>query len=118
LYLQVFHKGVQKLVALDAATGKEVWVVDRKSDSRPGTESPDVYASAFIWEQGDQALLIAHGNDYCTGHKFVNGEEVWRVTELNPKANYNRTWRAVSSPLADRKSVVEGKGGVVGCGES
>jgi outer membrane protein assembly factor BamB len=99
LYLQVMHRSAQKVVALDAATGKEVWAVDRPGDSPRGVESPDVYASAFVWEKGDQALLIAHGNDYCTAHRLDDGEEVWRVTELNPKGNYNRAWRAVSSPL-------------------
>ena len=33
-------------------------------------ESPDVYASAFIWEGEGGPLLVAHGNDYCTGHKL------------------------------------------------
>ena len=33
-------------------------------------ESPDVYASAFIWEGEGGPLLVAHGNDYSTGHKL------------------------------------------------
>jgi outer membrane protein assembly factor BamB len=100
LYVCLMHRQAQLVIALEKATGKEVWKIDRKSDSPRGVESPDVYASPVIWEKGDQAMLIVHGNDYCTGHKLENGEEVWRVTELNPKANYNRAWRAVSSPLA------------------
>jgi outer membrane protein assembly factor BamB len=100
LYVQLLHRKVQLVIALDAKSGKELWKHNRKSDSPPKTESPDVYSSPFIWSKGSQSLLIVHGNDYCTAHKLDNGEEVWRVIELNPKGpKYNRAWRAVSSPL-------------------
>lgn len=99
LYVTVMHRQAQKLIALTAATGKEIWTVDRKSDSPPRVESPDVYCSPFVWEKDNKSLIIVHGNDYCTAHDPADGHEVWRVTELNPKANYLRTWRAVSSPL-------------------
>ncbi len=106
LYVQLFHRGGQYLLALDANSGKEIWKVDRTSDSPAGVESPDVYSSPFIWENGAESMLIAHGNDYCTAHKLTDGSEVWRVTELNPKANYNRHWRAVSSPLVTPDLIV------------
>ncbi len=95
LYLQVMHRKAQKLVRYDALTGKEDWAVDR-----PGAgvgESPDVYASAFIWEGAGGPLLISHGNDFCTGHRLTDGGEVWRVQGLNPSKN--RNWRFVSNPL-------------------
>lgn len=104
LYLSLLHRKIQLLVALDTKDGAEVWKHVRKSDGKG--ESPDVYASPFIWEKGDQALLISHGNDYCTAHKLDNGEEVWRVGELNPKAKYNNAWRAVSSPLVTPDLIV------------
>lgn len=106
LYVCLQHRAAQLVIALDAATGKELWKIDRASDAPKGVESPDVYASPFLWESGDRALLIVHGNDYCTAHKLEDGSEVWRVGELNPKANYNRTWRAVSSPLVTPDLVV------------
>jgi outer membrane protein assembly factor BamB len=95
LYLQVMHRNAQILVALDAVTGKEIWKVNRPGYSNG--ESPDVYASAFIWEGVGGPLLVAHGNDFCTGHKLDNGAEVWRVAGLNPTSN--RAWRFVSCPL-------------------
>ena len=82
LYLQVLHRSAQKLVRLDAATGNEEWVVDRrgavpaKEVPSRGPESPDVYASAFIWEGEGGPLLISHGNDFCTAHKLDDGAEV------------------------------------------
>lgn len=106
LYLQVFHRNAQMLVCINAEDGKEVWQAERPSDSPPGVESPDVYTSPFIWEGEGGPLLIAHGNDYCTAHKISDGSEVWRVTELNPKSNYNRAWRAVSSPLVTDNLIV------------
>jgi outer membrane protein assembly factor BamB len=95
LYLQVMHRGAQKVVCLEAPTGNEVWAADRKGYGRG--ESPDVYASAFIWEGEGGPLLVAHGNDYTTGHKLENGEEVWRVQGLNP--TNNGAWRFVSNVL-------------------
>ena len=110
LYLQVMHRTAQKLVRLDAATGKEEWAVDRKGAVEPtpmpkrGPESPDVYASAVIWEGEGGPLLIAHGNDYCTAHKLDDGSEVWRVEGLNP--TNNRAWRFVSCPLVSPDLIV------------
>jgi outer membrane protein assembly factor BamB len=106
LYVTVLHREAQLVLAFDKATGKEIWKVTRTSDSPRGVESPDVYASPFIWEKGDKALLLVHGNDYCTAHDLADGHEVWRVVELNPKAKYLRTWRAVSSPLATPDLIV------------
>jgi outer membrane protein assembly factor BamB len=73
----------------------EKWKVNRPGYSKG--ESPDVYASAFIWEGEGGPLLVAHGNDYCTGHKLTDGSEVWRVQGLNPRNN--GAWRFVSCPL-------------------
>jgi outer membrane protein assembly factor BamB len=104
LYVCLMHRKAQLIVCFDATTGKELWKADRESDGKG--ESPDVYASPFIWEKGDKAQLIVHGNDYCTGHDLKDGKEIWRVTELNPKNNYNRAWRAVSSPLVSEDLIV------------
>jgi outer membrane protein assembly factor BamB len=108
LYLQVMHRGVQKVVCLDATTGDEVWAVDRpgavKVPSMVRMESPDVYASAFIWEGEGGPLVVAHGNDYTTGHKLENGEEVWRVQGLNPTTN--GAWRFISNVLLNPDLIV------------
>ncbi len=102
LYLQVMHRGAQLVVAIDAATGNEIWKVERPGYSKG--ESPDTYSSAFMWEGEGGPLLVAHGNDYCTGHKLENGEEVWRVMKLNP--TNNGAWRFVSSPLVTPNLIV------------
>ncbi|WP_439622596.1 outer membrane protein assembly factor BamB family protein [Gemmata sp.] len=102
LYLQVMHRNAQVLVALDAATGKELWKVNRPGYSKG--ESPDVYSSAFVWEGEGGPLLVSHGNDFCTGHKLETGEEVWRVQGLNPKGN--GAWRFISNPMLSPDLIV------------
>lgn len=105
LYLQVMHRNAQVLVALDAVTGQELWKVNRPGYSKG--ESPDVYASPFIWEGQGGPLLIAHGNDYCTGHKLEDGAEVWRVDGLNPPGGRgHEQWRFVSCPLVTPDLIV------------
>jgi len=63
-----------------------------------------VYASAFIWEGEGGPLLVAHGNDYTTGHRLENGEEVWRVQGLNPKSD--GAWRFISCPMLSPDLIV------------
>lgn len=104
LYVCLMHRKLQRIFCFDAKTGKEEWKADRTSDGRG--ESPDVYSSPFVWQKGDKAALIVHGNDYCTAHSLKDGSELWRVTELNPKAKYNMAWRAVSSPLVTPDLIV------------
>ena len=90
------------VLALDAATGNEVWKVERPGYGKG--ESPDTYASAFVWEGEGGPLLVTHGNDYCTAHRLEDGKEVWRVAGLNPTSNNN--WRFVSSPLVTPNLIV------------
>ncbi len=102
LYLQVMHRNAQIILALDAKTGEQKWKVDRPGYGKG--ESPDTYASAFIWEGEGGPLLVAHGNDYCTGHKLEDGAEVWRVAGLNPTTRGD--WRFVASPLVTPNLIV------------
>ena len=104
LYITLMHQKLQQILCFNAADGKEAWKLDRTSDGKG--EAPDVYCSPFIWEKGDKAQLIVHGNDYCTGHELADGKEIWRVTELNPKKKYEMHWRAVSSPLVTPDLIV------------
>ncbi len=104
LYLQLFHDGGQFVVALEKATGKEVWKINRKSDGR--AECLHSYASAMMWHDGDKAYLVVHGNDYTTAHDLKDGSEIWRVGDLNPKGSYNPTLRFVASPLVTANLIV------------
>lgn len=110
LYLQLIHSGGAWVVALEAATGKELWKAERKSDGVDECEHS--YASVQYWTGG---VLVSHGNDYTIGHDPRNGTELWRLGDLNPKEKYNKTLRFVSSPLVTPELIVvpTAKGGAV-----
>jgi outer membrane protein assembly factor BamB len=118
LFLQLLHSGAQWVIALDKATGQEVWKINRPSDGR--AECHDSYASPSVWDNGKDAYLVVHGNDYTTAHDLKDGSEIWRLGDLNPptpKQRYNTTLRLVSSPLTTPDLVVvptAKKGVVVG----
>ncbi|MCI0360096.1 MAG: PQQ-binding-like beta-propeller repeat protein [Planctomycetaceae bacterium] len=104
LYLQLIHGDYKvdtqeaKVVCLDAATGSEVWAVDRKSDGRHECEHS--YASPILYRDGEREFLLTHGNDYIVAHDLADGHELWRCGDLNPKGSYNETLRFVASPVA------------------
>ncbi|MFO0810901.1 MAG: PQQ-binding-like beta-propeller repeat protein [Gemmataceae bacterium] len=104
LYLQLIHDGGGFVIAVDKATGNDVWKVERPSDGY--MENKHSYASASVWRKGADALLIVHGNDYTTAHRLDTGAEVWRVAGLNPKERYNPTLRFVASPLTTPDLIV------------
>lgn len=104
LYMQLIHSNGQYVIALDKATGKEVWKVARKSDGR--AENEHSYASPVIWRKGQDAYLITHGNDYAIAHRLQDGSEIWRVGGLNPKDHYRGDLRFVASPVATSELIV------------
>ena len=104
LFMQFIHTAGAWVVAVDKATGKDVWKVARPSDGV--AECKHSYASPTLWRNGKDAAFIVHGNDYATGHALDDGRELWRVGGLNPKTNYNRTLRFVASPVATPDLIV------------
>jgi outer membrane protein assembly factor BamB len=104
VYCQLLHTKGQWVICFAAADGKQVWKIDRKSDGR--AENEHSYASPMLWSNGNKALLVTHGNDYCIGHDLADGKEVWRIAGLNPKDKYNPTLRFVASPLCTPELIV------------
>ena len=98
LYLQLLYTGGAHVIALDAATGSEIWRHARKSDARDECEHS--YASPIVYRDGGTELLLSHGADYIVAHRLSDGGEVWRCGGLNPKGNYNPTLRFVATPVA------------------
>jgi len=97
LYWQLLHTNGQWVICINAADGKDVWKVKRPSDGTD--ENPHSYASAQLWQKGDSAYLVVHGNDYTTAHDLKDGHEIWRLNGLNPAERYNKYLRFVASPL-------------------
>ena len=98
LYLQLLHSGGATVLALDAATGAEIWRQTRKTNAREECEQS--YASPVIYRDADREFLLTHGGDYIVAHRLSDGQEIFRCGGLNPLGNYNPTLRFVASPLA------------------
>ena len=70
VFLQEDSQEKSTLRALDAATGEELWTVDR--------DEPSSYGSPVIWEAGGSAQLVV-GGQVARGHDPATGEELWRL---------------------------------------
>jgi outer membrane protein assembly factor BamB len=88
------NAGPSYVVALDAATGKEVWKEERKTDAQK--EGPDAYTTPMVMKYADRSEIIIVGGDYFTGHDPKTGKEIWRCGGLNLKQD--KFYRAVCSP--------------------
>ena len=107
LYLQLIHgDGDPKtreacVIALDGATGNQVWRVDRPSDAE--AENEHSYASPVMYQGPEGKLLLSHGADVIVAHDLKDGHEVWRCGGLNRRDDvslkYDPTLRFVASPI-------------------
>lgn len=100
LYVPVLHgmktDAPSYVVALDAATGKNRWKVDRPTAAIQ--EAPDAYTTPTFVRVGEKTEIIVTGGDVVTAHDPATGQELWRSTGLNPG---NDPWyRIVASPIA------------------
>lgn len=109
LYLQVLQRDVpvqgrgrtdgpndSYLLALDPATGKELWKAARPADARE--ESLEAFTTPTPHRHGNRDELILAGGDCLTGHDPVTGKELWRWGTWNP--THIGHWRLVPSPTA------------------
>jgi outer membrane protein assembly factor BamB len=100
LYIQVLHgmktDAASYVEAIDAATGKTRWHVERSSDA-PG-ESPDAYATPVVLQHDGRTEIGIAGGDVFTGHDPETGAELWRLGGMNPDKAAN--YRVVASPIS------------------
>lgn len=83
------------LVAIDPATGKDLWKQVRPTDAL--MESQESYATPIPYEHDGKSEILVLGGDYLTGHDAATGKELWRCGGFNPKKG---EWmRIVSSPV-------------------
>lgn len=81
--------------ALDGATGKPLWKVERETDAQH--ESPDAYTTpTFVTVDGKKQIVVG-GGGYVTGHDPETGKELWRGGGLIP--NNERNYRVIASPV-------------------
>jgi len=117
LYLQLIHGAMKrddssrtgKVIQLDKKTGETRWEMERLTSAE--FECKHSYASPFLYDDGKQRFLVAHGADCTTGHSLTNGEEIWRLSNLNGPTALNKqkndaTFRFVASPLVIPGSII------------
>ncbi len=121
LYIQVLQRnhafvyhGVQKgdpngknesyVLALEPATGKEIWRHVRPSDALE--ESLESFSTPVFTTFEGKRLMLVTGGDTMSGHLADTGKELWRLESWNhAKIGH---WRMVVSPVA-------GDGIALGC---
>lgn len=106
LYFQLIHgiwrsKGELAIVAaVNAATGEEVWKVDRHTGAK--AENKHSYASPVLYNFGGTKFLLTHGGDYTIAHSLKDGSTIWKLGGMNPhddpNQRYHNTLRFVASP--------------------
>ncbi len=116
LYLQVLQRDVAAngrgkpagnesyLLALDPATGKELWRHVRPAEAV--AESLEAFTTPVPFTHNGRRELLIAGGDCLTGHDPATGKELWRWGTWNPTRIPH--WRLVPSPTA-------GGGVVLGC---
>jgi outer membrane protein assembly factor BamB len=92
------------ILALEPATGKELWKHMRPSEAR--MESHEAYSTPIPFDHKGRKELLVVGGDCVTGHNPTTGEELWRWGSWNPTRITH--WRLVPS-------VVTGGGIIVAC---
>ncbi len=84
------------LLALDPATGRELWRQVRPSDAN--AESHEAYSTPLPFAAGDHTEMLVTGGDCITGHDPATGKELWRWGTWDPGRISH--WRLVVSPVA------------------
>ncbi|MEI6516738.1 MAG: PQQ-binding-like beta-propeller repeat protein, partial [bacterium] len=92
LFIQILRDNANPslVVCLDAASGREVWKVERATSAKE--ENKDAYSTPCFVKDAGRTLLVVAGGDYITAHELKDGREVWRskcYAEAGTK-NFNR----------------------------
>jgi len=88
------------LLAIDPATGKDLWKHARETDAV--AEAQESYSTAIPREVNVGGVsprreILVYGADYMTAHDPATGKELWRWGGYNPTKIFH--WRTVPSPL-------------------
>lgn len=94
LILATLHEGTSYLVALDPASGKEVWKADRNFPCEE--ENGQSYCTPIVTEQDGRTALLIWGADHLSGHDAADGRLLWSCGGFNPEGKKN--WRNIASP--------------------
>jgi hypothetical protein len=83
------------LLALDPATGKDLWKHVRETDAV--NEAFESYGTPVPYEGKGRPEILLLGGDYVSGHDPATGKEFWRYGYNPSKISI---WRLIPSPVA------------------
>jgi outer membrane protein assembly factor BamB len=87
------------LLAMDPATGKDVWRALRPSEAV--AESREAFSTPLPFVHNGRPELVVVGGDCISGHDPKTGAQLWRWGTWNPTKIGH--WRLVPSPATDGK---------------
>lgn len=107
LYLQILQRNIpvqgrgkdgseSYLMAMDPATGKELWRAVRPTDAR--MESREAYSTPIPFVHNGRKEIVISGGDIVSGHDAATGKELWRWGTWNTD-HLGTSLRLVPSPV-------------------
>lgn len=90
------------LLAMDPATGKEIWRHVRPSDAN--AESHEAFNTPVPITRNGKTELIVAGGDCLTSHEAATGKEIWRWGTWNPEKISH--WRLVPGAVVAQDTVL------------
>lgn len=98
----VMQTGGSYLVAFNKTTGELAWKVDRNLEAPE--EAAQSYSTPLVLNENGQEILVVLGADHVTCHRADNGQELWRVSGLNP--GQDKYFRSIASATFSNGIVV------------
>jgi len=98
----VMHEGKSYLLALEQATGKVAWKVDRNYPCKP--ETAQSYSTPLVTKEGGRTTIMVWGADHLTEHDATTGKTIWVCGGFNP--DQRPSWRTIASPIIYRDVAV------------
>ena len=112
IYVACMTKGASYVVALDKATGREVWKSDRRLPA--ADDGPDAYSTPVLHRSGDQWQLMVSGSDHVNAYDVSNGKQLWITDGMKINSPYGRI---IASPAADAGILVATSANPAGAGK-
>ncbi len=98
----VMHETNSYVVALNPASGEQVWKVARNFPCNE--ENGQSYATPLVTTRDGRTTLVLWGADRLTGHDASTGTLLWQCGGFNPDNKKN--WRNIASPVLSQGVVV------------
>jgi outer membrane protein assembly factor BamB len=95
--IAVMQTGGSYVAALDKQSGDIVWKHDRELGAPE--EAAQSYSTPVVITEAGEERIVVLGADHVTCHRAADGEEVWRISGMNP--GQQKYWRSIAGPVVD-----------------